>query len=115
MCNPERSALDLMAQMTLASTQAPHPTINDLRLTLIQAESLRLPNSPPHIPDLTVDMHSPLLGHQLKMGRRRGYRPQRSIVGATRTSTLRARTSLGLRLHDEEAIANVWVRLIPVF
>jgi hypothetical protein len=74
-----------------------------------------LPNSPPLIPDPTVDMHRPLLGHQLKRGRRRGHRPRRSIAGATLTSTLRARTSLGLRLHDEEAIANVWVRLIPVF
>jgi hypothetical protein len=37
------------------------------------------------------------------------------MAGATRTSTLRARTPFGLRLHDEEAIANVWVRFILVF
>jgi hypothetical protein len=39
MCGPKRSDLDSMVQTNPASTRAPHPTINDLRLSLAQAES----------------------------------------------------------------------------
>jgi hypothetical protein len=42
MCGPKCSDPDPMAQTNPASTRAPHPMIKDLRLSLVQTESLSL-------------------------------------------------------------------------
>jgi hypothetical protein len=87
-----------MAQMTLASTRAPHPTINDLRLTLVQTESLRLPNSSSLIPDLTVHMHRPFPSSQTAAQNR----PRRSAPASP--TDLRRRTPTTLPEASKRSI-----------